>query len=267
MQTEPSDVRSLLDAVEDSTEGVVAALERLDERGLDAESELSDWTRRMIVAHLSYVATAYRRVSGDALLTGRSMTYPGGAPERTESLHCLDGRTAEAAVRVLRDSSTALQRRWEQVDIEQWAKTFQMDRLGTIQLSRLVALRLTELEIHHGDLGVGYGPHSWSAAFVESCLPLRIAWLAVHHRNRVEADLTICGRWLLRTPERSWLVTASETEAKCVLAEPTTPVDVAISGSAPDLLAFLLGRRPSTPLRVDGMLALFQQFKLAFPGP
>ncbi|MGA8679607.1 MAG: hypothetical protein WB592_03940, partial [Acidimicrobiales bacterium] len=77
----------------------------------------------------------------------------------------------------------------------------------------------------------------------------------------------ICGRWLLRTPERSWLVTASETEAKCVLAEPTTPVDVAISGSAPDLLAFLLGRRPSTPLRVDGMLALFQQFKLAFPGP
>ena len=77
VQTEPSDVRSLLDAVEDSTEGVVAALERLDERGLDAESELSDWTRRMIVAHLSYVATAYRRVSGDALLTGRSMTYPG----------------------------------------------------------------------------------------------------------------------------------------------------------------------------------------------
>ena len=44
-------------------------------------------------------------------------------------------------------------------------------RIGHISLARLTALRLTELEVHHADLDVGYRVTDWPAAFTRICLP------------------------------------------------------------------------------------------------
>jgi len=56
-------------------------------------------------------------------------------------------------------------------------------RIGHISLARLTALRLTELEVHHADLDVGYRVTDWPAAFTRICLHLRTAWLDSHLRT------------------------------------------------------------------------------------
>ena len=140
-------------------------------------------------------------------------------------------------------------------------------RLGRIKLSRLLALRLTELEVHEGDLIHGARPNKWNPEFVRVCLPLRIAWLAEHHRQHRDANCRIQGRWVLKTDWQSWLVSASEADVVCTAADDNVEADVAISGDAADLLAFLLGRSPSSPVTVTGGAMLADRFKEAFPGP
>ena len=56
-----------------------------------------------------------------------------------------------------------------------------------MQFGRLVGLRLTEVETHHADLAIGFGPRDWSPELTQSCLPLRIASLA-RFRRRPDAD-------------------------------------------------------------------------------
>jgi maleylpyruvate isomerase len=206
-------------------------------------------------------------VTTEALFTGRSATYPGGAAERQDSLRAFDGLTHREVMQAFHGASELLREQWDEVSEVGWATQFDDEGLGSIALGRLVALRLTELEVHHGDLGTGYGPSCWSPLFVARCLPLRVAWLGTHHRRRVDADLTVNGRWLFRSDEKAWIVSANGASVASKRAAPSTAADVTIEGAGCDLLAFLLGREGTSPLRIEGDAQLFATFKDAFPGP
>ena len=91
--------------------------------------------------------------------------------------------------------------------------------------------------------------------------------MPVHHRSRPDADTSVDGSWLLRSPEGSWTVTASGPRCTVEPAGSEDRADVVLEGSGADLLAYLLGREPPTTLTVHGDLRLFRQFKLGFPGP
>jgi hypothetical protein len=121
-------------------------------------------------------------------------------------------------------------------------------------LGRLLALRATELEVHHVDLGTGHTTRSWPARFVAACLPLRVAWLGPHHRSRHDADLGIGGRWLLRATDlgHAWLVEASGRTVLCDAVAADDRGDAVLSAPAADLLAFLLGHEPGQPLELTG---------------
>ncbi len=268
METEPSDVEKVLNEIARATRRLEETISGFGETEIDAPSLLPGWTRRTIVAHLSYSAGAYVRVTREALGVGRATTYPGGPEERNSSLDSLAGRPVAECLDTFMRTSAELDSAWRELPRSSWGRSF-LDGPGhgRIGLARLAAQRLTELEVHHGDLGSVYGPATWSQEFVEVCLPLRIAWLPVHHRSRPDADTSVDGSWLFRSPTRSWLVTASGQRCTAEPASPSTRPDVTIEGSGANLLAFLLGREPSTPLRVDGEVRLFHQFKLGFPGP
>lgn len=170
--------------------------------------------------------------------------------------------------RLVSATSAELDSTWRELPGQIWARSYLDDPgRGTIGLARLVAQRLTELEVHHGDLGSCYGPSTWSEEFVKICLPLRIAWLPVHHRARADADTAVDGSWLFRAPEGSWKVTASGSLCTTEPTSATAAADVTLDGSGADLLAYLLGREPPNSLTVHGDLQLFRQFKLGFPGP
>ena len=221
----------------------------------------------MVAAHVSYVARAYLRMTDEALTRGRSATYPGGAAEREQSLHGFDGVPLERMCRSFRESAEALLARWRSLDRAAWPARFTEQKLGEIGVARLVALRLTELEVHRGDLTASGGPRQWSAGFVSACLPLRVAWLPRHHRAHQDASRAVTGRWLLTSDDGSWLVTADGPDARCTVAAAGTVADATIAGAPRDLLAFLLGRPPSAPLTVTGDRSLASRFKEAFPGP
>jgi maleylpyruvate isomerase len=260
---------ALTAAVEAATSRLLSSVMALSDDGARAPSLLNGWSRAHILAHLEYVATASLRMTDDALAGHPTTMYPGGTAEREESVRTGPRTTAMALVDRLERASAALAERWRTVSVDDWATLVVEERLGPIRLGRLVALRLTELEVHHGDLAVGYGPHCWSTEFVRVCLPLRFAWLATHHRDRPGADLTVEGHWLfVGIPDRcSWLVGADEAGVVVRAATPEHSADVVLTGSWTEILAFLLGRQNVNMLGVAGDAHLAGAFKRAFPGP
>lgn len=84
LPVDPSlDEARLLALIEGSTARLSAAVARLEGPELDAPSLLPGWSRRTIVAHLTFVATAYQRMTTDVLAARRTTTYPGGSAEST----------------------------------------------------------------------------------------------------------------------------------------------------------------------------------------
>ncbi|MFZ0215169.1 MAG: maleylpyruvate isomerase N-terminal domain-containing protein [Candidatus Dormiibacterota bacterium] len=259
----------LLLAIEASTARLTATIATLNAGALAGPSRLGGWDRRTIVAHLAYVATAYVRVTADVLAGRPASSYPGGSAERARSLHSLDGCSPADSAERFRTAADELRDRWARLEPPQWERRFVEGRIGAMALARLIPLRLTELEVHGSDLDAGLEIAGWSDALVSICLPLRVAWLPVHHRDRPDAALTCDGSWLLRATDTGarWLVQARGPDAWCRVAGARDDAEGEIAGPARSLLAYLLGRMPpDPPAAVGGEVALVR-FKRAFPGP
>jgi len=256
VRTEPTaaEVGFLLEEIDASTRRVAASLGAVDLDMLLAPSLLPGWARATIAAHLTWVADRYVAMTADALAGRATTTYPGGPAQRDASLRALEDATAEQALIRFEAASAALADAWRHLGDRQWATTMHERHIGPMRLSRLTALRLTELEVHHVDLDVGYRVTDWPAAFTRICLPLRIAWLDAHHRRRHDTARQVAGRWLLAPTDDSvtWLVTAWADQVTSQPAPADAEADVTLSGPSASLLAFLLGRQPDPPLAVYG---------------
>lgn len=269
LPTDPdaAEVRALLAEIDRATARVAAALGTLDRDSFHGPSLLGGWTRATIAAHLTWVAERYVAMTGDVLAGVPSTTYPGGAGQRAASLSGFDRVAPDEGARRLLAASEDLARCWRRLDGGSWATTFRETRIGPMRLSRLVALRLTELEVHHVDLGLGYRVADWPAAFVDTCLPLRLSWLGSHHRP--SGAPTVRGRWLFAPTDRAgrWLVTAGPLETVVEQASAGAAADAVLSGPSAGLLAFVLGRPPEVSLEIGGDRRLAAAFKEVFPGP
>ena len=224
-------------------------------------SLLPGWTIANVLSHLWYGAVASLRMT-EHVLEGHGEVdfYPGGPAEREESIRSGDTLLPDALVQRLREASNELAATWGQLHARDWNRTFVEPRLGPIALTRLVALRLTELEVHHTDMGTGYDPEDWEPTFVDRCLPLRVAWLP-HHRTRSDANLSINGRWCLHVHHGpSWIVAANGQHAQVEPGEDETARKLA--GSGEQVLAMLLGRTAHVEPAEE-----LARFKQAFPGP
>jgi maleylpyruvate isomerase len=262
---DPAIVPELLVVLDHATAALIRALEDLEPEALTDASLLGGWTRGHVVAHLANVADALVHMTGDALAGAPMSMYPGGRLQRDRDI----GDAARAPASALCDrcarSAAQLSAAWHAMTEGQWVTAATGTELGSMQLGRLVALRLTEVEVHHADLAVGFGPYDWSRDFVRACLPLRVAALA-RARRRADADHAIDGTWVLVCDEleSQWSVTA---RGDVVDFSGTESADVVLSGSAGDLVAFLLGRANVEMLAVGGDVRRAELFKRAFPGP
>lgn len=266
---DPAAVVPVLDALDEATERLRQAVTGLPEDELLAPSLLEGWARLTVLAHLRAGAQASARLTDEALAGRPTAFYPGGAAERERSLLPREGESPAALVTDLLEASDGLAEGWRALDEDGWAVELREPRLGRMRLTRVAALRLTEVEVHAVDLGLAE-PTAWSDRFVELCLPLRIAWLPAHARALPWADRSVNGRWLLRADTgTTWLVSASgglaSAAAKADIAEGS--VDCVIEGTERELLGLLLGRVPPEALRVSGDVALAHAFTAAFPGP
>lgn len=158
---------------------------------------------------------------------------------------------------------------WHVATIEQWRLAVDEPKdnpdLGSITLSTLALLRLTEVEVHGFDLDLDLSP--WSETFVAAALPMRLHRLTTRRSNHRVADRSIIGAWALRATDGSTFLVSADDDV--VVEEKTEPVaaDATIIGTSRDLLAFVLGRLPLASLKIEGDESHAKAFLAAFPAP
>jgi uncharacterized protein (TIGR03083 family) len=261
----------LIAAVRRRTDEVLGALRAAGDEGLRAPSLLPGWSRLTIACHLRYGAEAFERMTAAGLEGRPASYYPRGREaDRPGTLEPAPGETPAGVVASLAVHSEALDRRWADVGEDRWDTVVrepdERPDLGPLPLSRLPLLRLTEVEVHGSDLGLGLD--DWSAVFVRAALAFRLDWLNTRRTNHRQVDAAVEGSWLLTAPDGpTYLVAVENGAVSSQPADPDTRADAVVEAAARDLLALLLGRPPRSPARYGGDVALGRAFSRAFPGP
>jgi uncharacterized protein (TIGR03083 family) len=262
---------SVSDAIARRTDEIVAALGRLGESELHEDSELPGWSRLTIACHLRYGTEAVTRMTTEALAGRPTSYYPGGREaQRAATLAPGAGESGRDVVDDLGRRGRALHSLWSSLSSSDWATEVTEPAgaldLGPVTLTRLALLRLSEVEVHGSDLGLGLG--EWSDLFVSQALRFRLEWLNQRRANHRTVDGTLQGSWLLvATDGPVYRVSVAGTEVTSLPADPDAPATAVMAGSSRDLLALLLGRPPLRPLVVTGDESFGHGFGRAFPGP
>lgn len=193
-------------------------------------------------------------------MSGKPTSYypEGRARQRPTTLEPRPGQRGDDVVRSLAEASRALDDTWRAVS--DWSVPVleppDNPDLGPIELRRLVLARLTEVEVHGTDLGVGLGP--WSDDFVSTVLPVRLEWLNTRRSNHRDVDTSIHTFWLLVATDLPVRQVAA-VDGERVTSRPGDHAETVIEGTGAELLALLLGRAPAGFAPAD--------FTAALPGP
>ncbi|MEC5180250.1 maleylpyruvate isomerase family mycothiol-dependent enzyme [Arthrobacter sp. CG_A4] len=145
--------------------GVVTGITaKLTEPDVKAPSELPDWTRGHVLAHLGGIANAMARQLEFAARGERIELYDGGFESRTRAIDMAAGHSmAEHRADVDAALGRALHA-FESLDDVGWQTPINY-RGGVVFDGGLALWR--ELTIHAADLGTGRGPETWSRPFCE----------------------------------------------------------------------------------------------------
>jgi uncharacterized protein (TIGR03083 family) len=250
---------------------LIAAVRDLDDALLIEPSELANWSRLTVVCHLRYNTRACLRMTRETRAGRETSYYPGGRQrQRPTTLVPAPHEPPRAVLDDWESASVELDEEWGALREHEWAievvEPANNPDLGRIPLARLALARLTEVDVHGTDLGIGVA--DWSRTLVEVGLPTRLHWLAARRTNHRSVDRSIRGSWLLvATDGPTWLVTVAGDRVDSRPSVPSDDPRAVIEGSARDLLALLLGRPRRDPLRFSRDMAFARSFERAFPGP
>jgi maleylpyruvate isomerase len=190
---------------------------------LEAPSLLPGWTRGHVVTHLARNADSFTWLLDGAAAGEVREQYPGGATTRAAAIDAGAARPTADLRADLERSAQRLAAAMARLEPAAWERPVRVTR-GEVPARALVWSRLREVEVHHGDLGLGYGPDAWSEGFVAVELPLRIGDLAPRLPRGTALRVVVAA-----DHGSSWEVGAG-------------PASMAVTGSAADLLGWLLGR-------------------------
>jgi maleylpyruvate isomerase len=142
----------------------------LTEDDLRAASLLPGWTRAYVLAHLARGADAMRTLLA-GVRSGEYRAAFGGAQEVAAATEESAARRAADLMTDLADSAMALRAVARQLPDDAWQVPVQVPGLDPFPAAEVLTRRLTEVELHHCDLGTGYGPGQWLPAFAAMDLP------------------------------------------------------------------------------------------------
>jgi maleylpyruvate isomerase len=214
-----------MDLVRSATRRLLEAVAAAD---LRRPSLLPGWSRAHVVAHLARSADAQRRLIAGALAGREVEQYPGGREREID----LGASRGDVELRAdLRAASEALDEVWRSLAPDEWELVC-VTAHARRALRGGISARWREVEVHHVDLGAGYGPADWPAEFVREFLPRTVLGMPA---RAVEAP---AGRsWRVReTGGATWRITAD------AVTTDDEPADHEIVGDGAHLLAWLLGR-------------------------
>jgi maleylpyruvate isomerase len=156
--------RRLSDELDTATQRLIDEARIMTISDLRAPSLLPGWSRAHVLSHLARGADAMRN-----LLRGARAGQDRPAYASPEARDADIARSAAAEAKDLVDdlvgSALALRTVARQLPDTAWRYRVRMPGFPRFPASQLLARRLAEVELHHCDLGVGYGHDQWSAVF------------------------------------------------------------------------------------------------------
>jgi maleylpyruvate isomerase len=217
----------------ESTDRVLATADGLTDAGAAAPSRLPGWSRGHVLTHLARNADGFRNLLAWAASGDETPMYP-SEEARDRGVEEGAGRPAAELAADLRVSAAAFAGAAQDLPAQAWDAP--VARRGvTFPARGILPRRLSELEIHHVDLGAGYRPDDWPAGFVAAAL----ARVAGDFAGRPDAPAC-----LVRPDGRDAFPIGP--------AGPGQASPVTVSGPPAALLAWLIGRDSGAGLDVAG---------------
>jgi maleylpyruvate isomerase len=169
----------LSDEIDQATQRLLDAARVITEPDLRSPSLLPGWSRAHIIAHLASGADAMRNLLGgvraDRDRFGRDRAAYASAAARDAAIESGAARTTAELTTWLADSAMAFRTVTRRLPDDRWQVPVQMLDSAPFPAGELLVKRLVEVELHHCDLGIGYGAAQWPAAFgaMELAEPMR----------------------------------------------------------------------------------------------
>jgi maleylpyruvate isomerase len=156
--------RQLSDQIDDATQRLLGTARVIAEADLRQPSLLPGWTRAHVLAHLARNADALRNLLVGARSGQQRPAYASPQARETDIEHGAGQRVKDLMADVA-DSAMALRTVSRQLPDDAWRFPVRIMDSEPFPAAQLLTRRLVEVELHHGDLGTGYGPADWPAAF------------------------------------------------------------------------------------------------------
>ncbi|MFE9040878.1 maleylpyruvate isomerase family mycothiol-dependent enzyme [Streptomyces sp. NPDC012421] len=213
-----------LAALREATERLLADAASWDNASVAEPSRLPGWTRGHVLAHLAR--------NGDALvnvLEGRPMYASAEARDadiERDAPRPLDAQLADVRATDARFRETA-------AAVPDWSRTVELRNGVTDSASRIPFRRWVEVALHHVDLGCGYELEDLPEEFTGREIDFLTERFAGHPG--------VPSTGLRADDGRTW-TTGGGAEGG----------PVSVSGSAPELLGWLAGRRDGSALKTEG---------------
>ncbi len=231
----------------ESADRLLATADGLDDAQAAAASRLPGWTRGHVLTHLARNADGFRNLLAWARTGTETPMYP-SEKARDRAIEAGAGRSAAELAADVRASAAAFTGAAEDLPAGAWDAP--VARRGvTFPARGILPRRLSELEIHHVDLGAGYEPGDWPADFVQ------VALARVAHDFAGRPDAPAC----LARPDGQDAAfpigPASFQPASTVPASTVPASTVTVAGPPAALLAWMIGRGSGAGLEVAGAAA------------
>ena len=156
--------RELNDQIDLATQRLLGTARIITEPDLRAPSLLPGWMRAHVIAHLARGADAMRNL----LIGARSgQDRPAYVSEQAREAGISRGVDvpAKELMADLADSAMAFRTISRQLPDDAWQVHVRILDSAPFPAADLLIRRLVEVELHHCDLGTGYSPADWPAAF------------------------------------------------------------------------------------------------------
>jgi maleylpyruvate isomerase len=166
--------RELSDQIDQATQRLLDRARIITEPDLRAPSLLPEWTRARVLAHLARGADAMRNLL-IGVRTGQDRPAFASAEAYEAAVEHSAGLRPEQLAADLADAAMALRTVARQLPGDRWQAPVRAPGLDPFPAAELLTRRLVEVELHHCDLGAGYGPDRWPASFaaMELAEPMR----------------------------------------------------------------------------------------------
>jgi len=163
-------MRDLQERIEAATRRLLGTIHGLSDDDVRQPSLLPGWTRGHVLTHLARGAEALGNLLAWAR-TGVERAAYASREARDEEIERGAGRSAAELRADVTATADAFRAAAAGMPDEAWERKVWALNYPEFPASQLLVRRLVEVELHHTDLGAGYGPADWPASFAGMELP------------------------------------------------------------------------------------------------